>query len=282
MPYIANGKVIPSAGSLVITPEERMRKEKIEEAKQLRADVYYNTREHGGFIFMKADESVLQHMDSATVGRLAYLSTFLSFEEQRLLDPDGTVFEKKDLSSILGVSRPTANNFFNQCHDAGILDDDGKYGVLLKDIFYKGKSNDHRIIKLYQKTIRQLYKRLPYKNHKYLGYIVQLVPWINYEWNIVCHNPLKKNYELAKPMMLKDICNILNYDELHSHRLTEALTGTWFEWDGVKQALCAVVNVNTEDARQNSLIVNPHLIFAGTDFKKVEEFGMSFVPRKKE
>ena len=34
------------------------------------------------------------------------------------------------------------------------------------------------------------------------------------------------------------------------------------------------------DLKQKGLIVNPHLVFAGTDFKKVEGYGMFFRPRK--
>ena len=63
-------------------------------------------------------------------------------------------------------------------------------------------------------------------------------------------------------------------------RLNEALLGLAFQFDGRKQALCASVEVTTEEGRQKGLIVNPNLIFAGTDFTKVEGYGMFFRPRR--
>lgn len=282
MPYIANGEVVPTSGSLIISPEERMQYEKIKEAKQFYSDVRYDSQEHGGFTFMKTNEYLIESMQPETVGRLAFLSTYMPYGEQTLVDDEtNTIITKSDLPYILHLSRPVINNFYDQCVSAGIMEDKGKQGLILKGVFFKGKSTDKSRIKLYINTIRQLYKRLPKKNHKYFGYIIQLVPWINYEWNIVCHNPQETDCKLAKPMMLKEICSLLNYNAIHSYRLKEALTGIWFEWNNTKQALCAIVNVNTEDGRQQGLIVNPHLVFAGTNFKKVEGFGMFFVPHER-
>ena len=138
-------------------------------------------------------------MNPATVGRLAYLSTYLGQDTQRLLYEDNPML-KHDLQEVLKLSRPTVNKFYKDCITAGVLEDKGNDGLYLIDTrFFKGKCEDKERTKLFRVTIQQLYKKLPQKNHELFGYVIQLVPWINFEWNIVCENPEETNKDRIEP-----------------------------------------------------------------------------------
>lgn len=230
---------------------------------------------------MTTKENILQSMNSATVGRLAYLSTYLDNESQLLLYEDRPML-KNDLSTVLNVSRPTAIKFYDDCISIGVLEDHGKDGLyLIGNLFFKGKSENKERTKLFRVTIQQLYKKLPQKNHEHFGYVIQLVPWINFEWNIVCENPEETNKGRIEPMSFRDICKKLGYDPKHPGRLKKALTSPIFVWEHYKQPLCGFFSMSAQDGKQSMMVVNPHILFAGKHIENVGILDVAFTPHKK-
>lgn len=189
---------------------------------------------------------------------------------------------KSDLQAILNVSRPTANKFYKDCIDAGVLKDHGKDGLyLIGNLFFKGKTNNKERIKLFRLTVQQLYKKLPQKKHGLFGYVIQLVPWINFEWNIVCHNPQETNKNRIDPMSFRDICKKLGYDPEHAERLKKALTSPVFVWEHHKQPLCGFFSMNAQDGKQSMMVINPHILFAGKHIENIGILDIAFMPRKR-
>lgn len=278
-------KFIPKEDSLVFTQTElnnckakREWKKKNTSQRQL---IKNFTNKHGGFTFLSNTESILQKMNPATVGRLAYLSTYLDHESQVLVRDDELIF-KSDLPSVLNVSRPTANKFFGECAEVGLLEDKGKDGLYLAgNLFFKGTPTNKERTKLFRVTIQQLYKKLPQKSHDLFGYIIQLVPWINFEWNIVCENPAEKDKDCIVPMSLNDVCKKLGYDPAHPGRLKDALIKPVFVWENYKQPLCGFFSMNAQDGRQSMMVVNPHILFAGSHIENVGILDIAFTPRRK-
>lgn len=279
MPYIADGKHIAPKGALVITEQDQENRQKKKEAEVFNGKVKHDTKKHGGFTFLRI-ENALNGINPATVGRLAYLSTYMEYGNQLLMRSKNRPMIKSDLPEVLLISRETANKFFNECENAGLIEDHGSEGLYMNEIFFRDKTTDKNQIRLYRRTIKQLYKRTLPKYIKNFGYVVQLVSHINREWNVVCHNPAEKNSDKVQIMTMKELCEVIDYDYSHISRLNEALFGLAFNWNGRKQALCASIEFTTEGGKQKGLIVNPHLIFAGTNFKKVEGYGMFFRPRR--
>lgn len=278
MPYKTDGKMKPKEGSLVFSPEEQERFNKRKAAERFNRLVRQNSSDYGGFTFLSTEMGILQSLNPATVGRLAYLSTYLDFGNQLLLKPKNEPMRKKDLPEILNINRQTANEFYNQCINAEMLFDFGNEGLYMNSMFYRGKSDNSQRTRLYRDTIQQLYKKLEPKEHKYFGYIVMLVPLINVEWNIVCENPHEQDSKLLKPLSFKEICKALGYNYGHSNRLKEALTRPIFQWEGHKQPLCGIFTANTEFGTQNTMIVNPNIMFAGTHYENVAAFEAMFCP----
>ena len=274
MAYIADGKTLAPKGALVITEYDRERRQKQKETTEFNEKVKHNSKKHGGFTFLRI-ENALTEINPATVGRLAYLSTYMEYGNQLLMRS-----KNRPMPDVLLNSRDTTNKFYNESKNAGLIEDHGSEGLYMNEVFFRDQTTDKNQIRLYRKTIQQLYKRTLPKYIKNFGFIIQLVSYINREWNVVCHNPLEKDSDKVRIMTMKELCEAIDYDYSHISRLNEALFGLAFDWNGRKQALCASIEFTTEEGKQKGLIVNPHLIFAGTDFKKVEGYGMFFRPRK--
>lgn len=279
MAYIADGKTLAPKGALVITEYDRERRQKQKETTEFNEKVKHNSKKHGGFTFLRI-ENALTEINPATVGRLAYLSTYMEYGNQLLMRSKNRPMLKSDLPDVLLISRDTANKFYNESKNAGLIEDHGSERLYMNEVFFRDQTTDKNQIRLYRKTIQQLYKRTLPKYIKNFGYVVQLVSYINREWNVVCHNPLEKDSNMVQIMTMKELCEAIGYDYSHISRLNEALFGLAFDWNGRKQALCASIEFTTEEGKQKGLIVNPHLVFAGTDFKKVESYAMFFRPRK--
>ena len=246
---------------IFISDSQRERYNKIKKATEFNGKVKYNSKKHGGFTFLRI-ENALNEINPATVGRLAYLSTYMEYGNQLLMRSKNRPMLKNDLPEVLLISRDTANKFYNESKNAGLIEDHGSEGLYMNEVFFRDQTTDKNQIRLYRKTIQQLYKRTLPKYIKNFGFIIQLVSYINREWNIICHNPLEKDSNMVQIMTMKELCEAIDYDYSHISRLNEALFGLAFDWNGRKQALCASIEFTTEGGKQNGLIVNPRLVFA--------------------
>lgn len=271
--------------SLVIPESQRQKYKKIQEAKKFNQSIRDHTKMMGGFTFLQNDY-VLNHIPATVIGRLAYLSTYLSFQNQLLIDNDGTPMLKRDLSDILGISRQKANDFYNVCASNNLLFDHGADGLYINEIFFRNSTKNKQQIRLYRDPIQQLYKTIIKDKQnstqalRHFGYVVQLIPWINREWNILCSNPNETEPGKIIPLSLKEITLILHIDETNVGRLKKTLLKPLFKWNNEYQQLCSCMKVTTDEGIQETVYVNPNLLFAGSDFDKVAGIGVAFTKHK--
>lgn len=98
--------------------------------------------------------------------------------------------------------------------------------------FYRGAglamSKDAAYMKVFCDSIKKLYKGLQGKGHKYLGYIFQLLPYVNREHNILCWNPEEKEKCSIQRMDLLDVCGLVGFDTKHIDRLFNILASQKF------------------------------------------------------
>ena len=247
------------------------------------------TRLHGGFSMLRTDKDYLNSLSPATAGRLVYLSTHIDYNNDpkkccvsKLVVIKNKIkypIKKSDLNDILRLKKTATQAFFNECSKAGFIEDHGSEGLLLIGPFYKGggRKSDKKA-KLYCNTIQDLYGKLDSKGHKYFGYVAKLIPYINKEWNYVCKNPEEQDIRKIHPFNMKEICSELDLSEKHTNRLKEAWNRAIFDYGGYKQSLCAFVSSNTNYGTQTSIIVNPHLIYSGTNYQNVIGFEPFFRP----
>ena len=106
MAYIADGKTLAPKGALVITEYDRERRQKQKETTEFNEKVKHNSKKHGGFTFLRI-ENALTEINPATVGRLAYLSTYMEYGNQLLMRYKNRPMLKSDLPDVLLISRDT-------------------------------------------------------------------------------------------------------------------------------------------------------------------------------
>ena len=158
-----------------------------------------------------------------------YLATYLSY--------DGVHSERKRMAELLGLKRKTFDRFFSEVTDAGMLikTDDGY--TMDRNYFVRGKVEYPLYQSLYQVYACLIRSHSP-RLHQYLGYIFLMMPYVNVQWNIVCHNPLEDHLEVIEPMTLGEFCDAIGYERNNAQRLLDNYRKITFNWKGKQQYFC--------------------------------------------
>lgn len=284
------GEVIPCVqidapvGSRVLSPRQvkaqrsyRARGEQIAAARQ--------TREYNGrlnFYFALSRDRRADPVRPGTLARVFFLATFLRSEDSRLYAQDGTPLAKSDLPNLLKLSKSSFRSFWDDAAGKFIFpQDDGS--ITIADEFFRGSLRKHATgensdyQKLFISSLRELYWQTPPRRHRYLGFLFAILPLVHWEYNIVCKNPREADRTKVEPLSLDELCENVGpngYAENQRQRLLSAFQNLKFEIDGTIQFLVAYLEDRVSG--NSYLVVNPNVLYRGSDRSKVDGFGIFF------
>lgn len=261
-------------GSIIYTPEsqeqykERKEQERRNELRRL------TCKPLGSFYFVPVSER-FANIAPETVTRLIYLNTFVGYDNKLMLTKR-TAMKRKDLTGVLNVSKSTVSRFWKEVSPAYITESDS--GLIFSNniIFKRGSIKTSKEYVQYQKFyingIRTLYEATERSNHRQLGYLFKLLPFINLEYNMLCCNPLETAIEKIELISIADFCKMIGYDIAHLNKLMYIYRSIQFEVGGRYERFCAITydGVNKNNAK---IFVNPHILYCGSDYNKVEILG---------
>lgn len=185
--------------------------------------------------------------------------------------------ECSNIAAELNVSMNTAYSFMHTLKDYfctndiniiadGIKDLYKVYGLKGKDV-YTASMENRRYIKIYCDTYKDLYASVSGKKLSYVGYIVKLLPYLNTQWNTPCRNIGEDRIGNAGIMGDEDIADVLNISTQHWRRnVLPNLLMLRMNVDGEMLPAVAVCG--------NSVVVSPHLFYAGNRDTEVDEIMM--------
>lgn len=251
-------------------------KDQLEKAQQEKHKTYFRNLqlgELGKYIIVRvkfipdADE-----VTAANLGRLVYLSTYCDYNNRLMLTENRTM-SRRDLPEVLNLGERKTRDFIHDMDEYIKFNDDGIY--ISDDFLYRGEKKERKYnhkMKLFNKSVQDLYKSLKPKNHKYFGFIIQLLPYVNRKYNIICKNPDEVDIDKIESMSLTDIAVKLNYEKSNSGKLLEILTGLLFDASGYQQSACSIIYHEGNGQSGYDLIFNPRLLYIGEDYRNVEAF----------
>lgn len=221
-----------------------------------------------------------------TIARLFYLATFVHPNDSVLRHDNGTVIKRAEMIKLMGFGKNTLDDFLKEVSGSYIFpQSDGS--IRISTDFFRGPMAKHvkqdagiDYQKVFIKSLRELYRQTPVKRHRYLGYLLLLLPFISWEYNILCWNPDEKDVDKISPMSLSDFCRLIGYDDnggRNSGKLLDAYKKLTFTMRGKEMDVCAYMeNLVTG---QRYFVVNPLVIYRGHDRRKVEAFRTTFSPK---
>lgn len=248
------------------TPERARALEAINELSEHQSEL-------GGFFFafFRQARTIVERFPTLTqadTARLLFIGTFVAWQTGRLqFSNNGNPITKKKLQELCGMSRPRFSEFFKRLESEGILSED----AATKDLFinptviYRGDMKqvskdvaDLEYTHVFRDTVRRLYEEFDGKRLKQLGLIYSVLPFINAKTNIVVMNPEEKESERLRPMNVRTLAMILEYED--PQKLKTALNAVAI--DGKPVFLFAD---DPYDRREKRIVVNPRVVFRGNN-----------------
>lgn len=259
-------------GTIVLTPEQQEQRRKAWEVYQNRAIRKNLNRPLGNFFFIQND-SDFGDITPATLARLIYLNTYLNFENNQLMLKKDAPMYRKDLIRVLKISKGAISKFWHEVSPKYIMESESGLIFTNNNYFFRGylnktqKDDLYRYRKFFIRGIRKLYHSVGnVSQHKHLGYIFQMLPFINIEYNVLCHNPLETDYEKIEPLTLQEFCKEIGYNISQVSRLLNIYKNIVF-CNG--QRFCNFVNDGL-DRNNSKIFINPHVLYSGSNYANVE------------
>lgn len=264
-------------GSWVVTPEQKeINRERKRQKQQDILESKKRGRTKEAYTFVSTTET-FKGVSAANLTRLIYLSTYLSYKDSTLKMTERREIHKSELSKILGVSQRTAERFWSEVNPKYILEEDNGVLKLNADIFVRGKVKNLMsfYIKVFKKGVFALYNSVPKEKHKQLGYIFALLPYVNIEHNILCHNTKEKNIDNIQPMTMQEFCNEIGYNYQNVDRLHKAFKNLSFDVGNNRRELfCSIIKNEYTD--KQLMIINPKIFYSGSNPNAVLEYGVFY------
>lgn len=260
-----------------VADREQAEKERRQKAKEYFENIACKTAYYkyinslkGDFVMLlyNMNEALDYGVSHSNLTRLIYLSTYLSYNNNRLEIAD-SVMTKKSMEQIMRISYRAFESFYTELISKRILlqKEDGYY--LDFDLFAKGKLRNAQLsknrIQLYIKGVRTLYNKATPREHKLLAYLFQAIPYVNINSNTICHNPLEKNIKSVIPMTIEEYCARIGYSVANVRR---------FKSEILKFRLQEMPVFNfVKNCDGEFIFINPYVYYGGNKWDEVAVLG---------
>lgn len=254
---------------------------------KFRNDLRKHSEELGGYIHMKCYKNKLLFedldIDRANISRIIYLSTFIDYNDRqenllikytknKKIEP----LTRAEIKNRLKLGETAFKSFLSDMKKNNLIYEHDKKFYINSDYFNKGNSifNPQEYTRVFVNTTRFLYENCnSSRQHKQLSYIFQLIPFMNYELNILCSNPTESDfYELDK-LNLTQICEILGVstDRRNMVKLKNELLKFYIQIDNRKYYFLSYVNIQNGFGIKDYFVINPSIAWSGRSTDVVKD-----------
>lgn len=217
-------------------------------------------------------------LSPATAARLAYLATYTSYNGQ-LLYSNHKPMKRRDLHKVMGLSQSVVSDFMKEVKGKYLICAESGHLYMPQDIIYRGTlKKDGRYQRIYIDSVRKLYHLTPARRHSLLGYLFQMLPFVNEETNVLCRNIFETDLELSKPLTINEFCYEIGFDTSHRDKLPKLYESITFLVNGREERFVSFVT-NGVSLDSAIIYINPHILYHGNDAEKVELLGKFCVVR---
>ncbi len=247
---------------------------------------------YGEFFFAKRDKPftrknmvVNNEIDYPSLARLFYMLTYMSYDKVLLTDK-GAHINKKILFDIMKFHRDTFNKWFAMMESSGIIQevefDDGSktsakksYLVISSDCYVKGeiKGTKDSYMKMFLNTIREIYESNIGKNMTTIGMVYTIIPYINTEFNTLCHNVNCKDKNDLNLITAGELANLFGY-EGNIGRMEKMLSKIKLS-NGEPMLLF----ITDGDRVNDKVLVNDLIMYSGNDRDSIRGFFKSYATK---
>lgn len=214
-----HGDIIEDIAKSIIKNEaenstiNNINKEEYKKYLKEKTDFQLCISESFGSFYFNFYNSIPDCLDRQYKFRFIYLCTYLKYNDNRLMYKQSNglykLFKESDLMELLKLSERETRNTKKSLKDNNLIDIDSDKNILINNkISFVGeisKYNQKEYTRVFKQSIQELYNNSNPREHKLLGLLIDILPLINFKFNIICFNPECEIIEDLKPLSLKDI-----------------------------------------------------------------------------
>lgn len=268
-------------GDKITTPAQQEANKKYIESLKRAAGRRTASRDLGKKYFFVDGNQRFSDLKPQSATRLIYLQAFTDFTSQ---DGNGlkltaeTDMRRSDLPKVLGLSYDSVAAFWAEVSPKYMTEDADGLLFSNADTFVRGVINlGESYYRCYCNSIKKLYKQTDISKHKNLGYIFQLLPYVNVEYNVLCKNPTEDDLDEIEFLTLNEFSDLVISDRSNLHRLLKIYNDLRFtvtDKNSGKHMERFVSIVNDGLDRGNAKIfINPRIVYSGSDYERVQMLG---------
>lgn len=202
--------------------------------------------------------------------RFIYLCTYMNYDN--LLSNGTRLFKSKDLRILLKLSNTEYKRTEDYLIENKLICYTDKEHILVNNKYcIKGtisKNKNVEVVRMFDDAVRELYENSQPREHKKIAMLLEILPYINYKYNVICKNPKETNIELIEPLKMVEVCSLLGYDKTNSSKLKNSL----FSLTVGNEYVVGMF----EKGCGKAIYVNPRVYYKGGDKEGVNFLGDMF------
>ena len=190
--------------------------------------------ELGSFNFLNYKNTLKMGLEPQYLYRFVILCCYMDYDNSIRYGNSKEGFNyatEKDLEEIWKLSKRETINTKKALIEYDLLRVEGKH-LYINQLYCRRGQKVKKIpktylkgsVKMFKDGLLELNEKVDAKQHKRMALFVQLLPYVNYHYNILCSNPNESDLDKVKPLTPKDMCKLVGYDEKHSSRLIKELS----------------------------------------------------------
>jgi hypothetical protein len=227
--------------------------------------------ENGGFVFamfnsLSTMDTIFPTLNQSDLARVMFIGTYTGWGDGQLKYDNGIPLKRRTLEQLTRMSHGGFSELFNRLLEAEIIAEDESAGNLFMNptLFYRGEMkqnkydiSDKSYVRLFRKTARELYHAYNGRTIKQLAALYAVLPFVNFNYNVICYNPTEPNLELVKPMTVTKLAALLGY------KRTENLVKVIEKIQHEGKPVFGYYGTTYKTMGKRGVIISPNLVFAG-------------------
>lgn len=258
---------------IVKNKEEKERKKTFYDMQKVKTEFSeYINKTLGSFYFYFYNK-IPKNLSKQYKIRFLYLCCYLKYNDPLNRIVIGNTHAKKqyvlekDLMSLLRLKKREYQYTRKILIENNLITiNDDKTISLNREYSYKGKLNKKTIkndfTRIFENGLKEIYEKSLPSEHKKIGLLIEILPFVNYSYNILCANPEEPDINFIKTLNIKNLCDIVGYSKSNYSKLKKEL---------LKITINEEPAIMISDTLKNQTItVNPKLYYKGNNLESLQ------------
>lgn len=224
-----------------------------------KSDIALYIKEVLGGFYQLYYQSLPQDMNTAIKFRFLFLCTYINYKDSIIINQDGIPVKKSDFRTLMKLPKKQFYEFTHYLEAKKLISYTKDKNIRVnKRICNKGDARSHTLYsRIFENTIREIYDASKTREHKLLGLIFNLLPYMHLNNNALCSNPEEDDYSFIDYLSCKKISAILEC----SSRTFKNMCALRITKNKERAIICIKLSGN-----RYGYVINPRLAYKGSKF----------------